>query len=171
MNLGVVGAKVKLISDEQYQSALHGLITNASQYCLCNEFIVDLSPVRDRELLVYSILLDLRAAAWRGVDTRLLVGGSRSNFEIARSAEFARSAAGKLGIPCRWMTSHKRQSTHAKWVVVDDWVLLGSHNWSSGAFSQETQDSILVQSRDLAAHLHFKFEEEWKRAAEVSEDV
>jgi hypothetical protein len=61
LNLGVVNAKVKLVPDEQYLTVVHSLIVNAERVCLCNEFIIDVSPVRDPDLMVYSVLLDLCA--------------------------------------------------------------------------------------------------------------
>jgi phosphatidylserine/phosphatidylglycerophosphate/cardiolipin synthase-like enzyme len=134
-------------------------------------FIVDTSPALDRNLIVYSILLDLTLAAWRGVDTRLIIGGSRSNYDIALSAELARSLARVLDIPVRWMTSQKQQGSHAKLVIVDDLILIGSHNWSSGAYGPQTQDSILIQSKAAASYFKSRFELEWQRSGGSNEYI
>jgi phosphatidylserine/phosphatidylglycerophosphate/cardiolipin synthase-like enzyme len=163
--VGVRGGRVRLVSDEGYLPELRALIVGARQTCLCSMFIVDLTPRPEGRLLVDSVLGDLAAARWRGVDVRLLIGGSRDNIEIAETAEVARSRALQLGIPVRWATSRPARGTHAKLVLVDDFVLTGSHNWSAGAFTDETQDSVLVDSRDLALYLTAQFERAWAEAS------
>lgn len=82
---------------------------------------------------------------------------------IAEASEAARARALDLGVPCRWLTSVPVRGSHAKLVVCDERVLLGSHNWSAGAFDGQVQDSVLVESADLAAHLAPTFERDWAR--------
>lgn len=162
--VGVLGGSARLVSDEAYLPELHALVAGAARSCLCSVFIVDLSPTRDRALAVDGVLRALAAARWRGVDVRLLVGGSRENLEIAETADVARARALALGIPCRWLTSRPGRGSHAKFVVADDRVLTGSHNWSAGAFGGQVQDSVLVRSPDLAAYLASTFERQWAAA-------
>jgi phosphatidylserine/phosphatidylglycerophosphate/cardiolipin synthase-like enzyme len=162
--LGVTGARVQLLSDQGYLPALTALVDTSVHRCLCSMFIVDVSPLRDRALKVDSLLSALAAARWRGVDVRLLIGGSRDNLDIAETADVARARAGELGIPARWTTSAPRRGTHVKLVVVDDSVLTGSHNWSGGAFGSQVQDSLVVASPDLAAYLASLFERQWAAA-------
>jgi phosphatidylserine/phosphatidylglycerophosphate/cardiolipin synthase-like enzyme len=163
MRRGVLGGRVKLVSDALYLAELRALISHSTDRCLCSLFIVDVSPVRDPHLLVDSLLFELLAAVWRGVDVRLLIGGSRQTLAIAEASEAARARAHELGLPCRWLTSEPARGSHAKLVVCDDQVLLGSHNWSPGAFSGQIQDSALVVSPDLAAYLSATFERDWAR--------
>ena len=162
--LGVRGGRARLVPDASYPGELRALIQNAQRTCLCSIFLVDLSPLRDRALVVDAMLRDLADANWRGVDVRLLVGGSRENIEIAETADVARARALQLGIPCKWATSTPTRGSHAKFVVADDQVLTGSHNWSIGAFTNQTQDSVVVTSRDLAAYLAGLFERQWAAA-------
>jgi len=161
---GVMGGQAQLIPDATYPDALLGLIANARHTCLCSIFLVDVSPLADREMRVDAILRELAAARWRGVDVRLLIGGSRDNINIAEASDVARARALQLGIDCRWATSTPIRGSHAKFVIIDDAVLTGSHNWTSGAFSGQTQDSVLVQSADLAASLALQFERQWAAA-------
>jgi phosphatidylserine/phosphatidylglycerophosphate/cardiolipin synthase-like enzyme len=163
--VGVRGGAARLVSDEAYLPELRALVDNARLTCLCSVFIVDLSPRRSGRLLVDALLGDLASARWRGVDARLLIGGSRDNIEIAETADLARARALSLGVPTRWATSRPVRGTHAKLVLVDDYVLTGSHNWSIGAFSDQTQDSVLVSSKDLALYLGAEFERAWAGAA------
>ncbi len=165
---GVATAKVALVADAAYLDALLGLAARASQRLLCSIFIVDITPTLDRAHPVDTMLESLAAAAWRGADTRLLIGGSRDNISLAEAADAARSRARARSIPCRWLTSRAARGSHAKLVVADDSVLIGSHNWSPGALSgnHQTQDSVLVASRDLAALSATRFEAQWLRAEE-----
>lgn len=162
--VGVSGGRVRLISDEGYLSAVRSLIAEAERRVLCSMFIVDLWPWRDPALTVDTVLLQLQAAAWRGCDVRLLIGGSRSNLQLAELADAARARALNLGLACRWLTKHRARGSHAKLVISDDRVLTGSHNWSFGAFTNQTQDSIAVESVALAATLAQQFEAQWQRA-------
>jgi len=114
--------------------------------------------------MVDSVLTEIRNAIWRGVDARILIGGSRTNFNIARLSDAARTRALELGIPCRLLTSTNIRGSHTKMVIADKWVLTGSHNWSGGAFTDQTQDSLIIESDALSAYLSKLFEEQWNRA-------
>lgn len=168
LRYGVHDASTKLVCDTAYPEVLRSMIINAKERCLCSLFIVDLCPKRDKELLVHSILVELQAAMWRGVDVRLIIGGSRSNFGIAELSEAARRRANLMGIPVGWLTATDRRGSHTKTVVVDDCVLTGSHNWSVGAFTNQTQDSTLVLSSGLANFLASGFEYQWRNMQETS---
>jgi phosphatidylserine/phosphatidylglycerophosphate/cardiolipin synthase-like enzyme len=165
---GVSAARVALVADSDYRSTFLGLAGQASSRLLCSVFIVDISPTSDRTLTVDGFLRRMAEAAWRGADTRLLIGGSRDNIALVEAADSARSRASALGVPCRWLTSRNVRGSHAKLVIADDQVLTGSHNWSPGALlgNKQTQDSVLVSSRDLAAQLAGRFEAQWLRAEE-----
>lgn len=162
--VGAMGGRARLVPDDSYLAELEALLARARRRCLCSLFIVELAPLRDRRLAVDGLLRELAGARWRGADARLLVGGSRSNLQIAILSESARAHALRVGLPCRWLTSRPARGSHAKLVVADDAVLVGSHNWSPGAFERETQDSVLVESADLAEHLAGLFERQWASA-------
>jgi phosphatidylserine/phosphatidylglycerophosphate/cardiolipin synthase-like enzyme len=159
-------AHVALLADGAYEPAMRGLADHAWRRLLCSVFIVDITPEIRQEFRVDELLLRLAAAAWRGVDVRLLIGGARDNIAIAESAAAARERASRLGVAARWLTSHPVRGSHCKLVIADDRVLTGSHNWSPGALSgrSQTQDSVLVDSSDLAALLAARFEDQWQRA-------
>lgn len=165
---GVSDATVTLVGDGDYLPTLLGLTSHASRRLLCSLFIVDITPGRDGALVIDDVLERLTEAAWRGADTRVLIGGSRDNIALAEAAEAGRARALALGLQCRWLTSRNVRGSHTKLVVADDFVLTGSHNWSAGAVAgtNQTQDSVLVKSRDLAALLANRFETQWLRAEE-----
>jgi len=161
---GVMPARVRLSPDSDYPLTLRALIEKSTRYCLCSLFIVDLLPAGDPDLLVHEVFRTLQGALWRGVDTRLLIGGSRTNLDIAERSVTARSWAEEHGIPVRWLTAQAVRGSHVKLVVADDYVLTGSHNWSGGAFTDQTQDSVLVQSAALATRFVHLFDGQWLRA-------
>lgn len=165
-------AQVATLADEAYAPRLRALIRGARRRCLCSVFIVDTWPFRAYELLVDDLLVELASAGWRGVDARLLIGGSRSNLRLAEVALAARDRARELGLQCRWLTSApRRRGSHVKLVIADDDVLTGSHNWSAGAFEGQTQDSVHLRSAGLAAVLATRFEEQWSRTATEASHV
>lgn len=161
---GVRDVKVAALTDSAYYSTLKGLVPRTHSRLWCSLFIVDLTWSLGMDNAVLDVILDLREASWRGVDTRLLVGGSRTNGTIAERSALARDFCVNVGVPCRWLTSRQLRGSHAKVVVADDACIVGSHNWSNGAFHSQTQDSVLVYSAALADRLGRTFERRWEEA-------
>jgi phosphatidylserine/phosphatidylglycerophosphate/cardiolipin synthase-like enzyme len=128
---------------------------------LASLFIFDTAGVGTA---IGDLVESLEAAAWRGLDVRVLLGGSRVNMSIAETAAGSAKVLADRRIQTRWLSAHGVRGSHAKYVVVDDTSLLGSHNWSRGALTNQTQDSILVRSPDLAAYLTGYFNGQWARA-------
>jgi phosphatidylserine/phosphatidylglycerophosphate/cardiolipin synthase-like enzyme len=160
----VEGASVRLVPDVEYLRVMQTLAASARELLWCSVFLIELTPMVDPDLLVPGVLRALASARWRGVDVRLLIGGSRTNLEIAEDAATALKVARRLGLPARWIQSSPVRGSHIKLVIADDYVLTGSHNWSPGAFGSETQDSVLAHSPDLAAYLGELFVKQWQRA-------
>ena len=65
------------VSDGDYHATLLRLIRRSVGQCLCDVFIVDHDLNRDPDVRVDHVLTELVSATWRGVDTRLIIGGSR----------------------------------------------------------------------------------------------
>src|SRR6188768_1111122 len=162
---------VSSIRDGQYYGAALRLICGCQHQCFASIFIVDHDLERDFELRVDRLLLELAGASWRGVSTRLLIGGSRDNPAIRGAALLAWDRARELGVETRLAAASKGQSSHVKLLVADHLVLTGSHNWSHGMFGSETQDSVLLDSPALAAALRPYFDESWLRARNDEYDV
>ena len=168
---GVGEARVSLVYDDVYFDAALELIRGAVHFCRCVIFIVDLSPHEPEADRVDALLRELGAATWRGVDARLLVGGSRSNRSILDAALAARRRAQGLGVDARLGAARPGRSEHSKFVVADGAVLLGSHNWSPGAMSGQVQDSVIVEHEGVAAHLIDRFDLQWPLAEGLGFDV
>lgn len=159
---GVLDAQVALASDHSYEPLVTAMIGRARRRIWVNMFIVDFATF-DPKLRVLGVLHELASAQWRGVDVRLLIGGSRTNLDLADNAATALAMARRLKLTSRWMTARNARGSHAKYVVADDEVLLGSHNWSPSSFANSTQDSIWLQSAELAAYLCDAFAAQWLR--------
>lgn len=170
-SIGVIDAVAALVSDKHYVGDARSLIQSAERHCLCMIFIVDTDPAEDDELAVDGLLSELAAAHWRGVDARLVIGGSRDNFEIRDACLASRERAKMLGVPTRLVAATDQRSVHSKFIVSDDHCLLGSHNWSPGAFGGQLQDSVMVKSKELSAYLLSRFEGHWADGSEEGFDV
>jgi phosphatidylserine/phosphatidylglycerophosphate/cardiolipin synthase-like enzyme len=160
--LGVVDAQVALACDGDYETLVKAMIGRARSRVWVSMFMLDLATP-DPKLRVLGVLQEMAAAQWRGVDVRLLIGGSRTNLDMVNNSATALAVAKRLKLTARWMTAQKARGSHAKYVVADDEVLLGSHNWSPSAFANSTQDSVWLQSAELAAYLCDAFVAQWIR--------
>jgi phosphatidylserine/phosphatidylglycerophosphate/cardiolipin synthase-like enzyme len=162
--IGSLGGTCVLVPDETYPLMVRELFGTARRRCLVSMFIVDAGSKSES---MNSLVSALEATVWRGLDVRIVLGGSRTNQRIAEATAGAAHVFFDRRIPSRWLAAQPRRGSHAKFVVVDDAVLVGSHNWSVGAFSNQHQDSVLVHSPDLAAYLAGLFDAQWLRAGEV----
>ena len=162
--LGAVGGQAVLLSDGDYAAfALHAF-KSARLRILASVFIIDPRVGDAPEPQVYNLLQACRDAMLRGADVRILIGGSRSNHEIAASAQTAWDLCRALELNAYWLTATETRGSHSKVVVADDTVITGSHNWSAGAFGGQSQESIAIHSPDLAAVCARIFEGQWIRA-------
>jgi phosphatidylserine/phosphatidylglycerophosphate/cardiolipin synthase-like enzyme len=155
--------EVALVSDRRYPKVLRGMVQRARQRVWASLFMVDVNPAADPAHAVVNILQELAAARWRRVDVRLMVSGSRNNFAIAEAAATAVAVAHQLNIPTRWLGARERRGSHAKYVIADEEVLVGSHNWSPSAFLGSVQDSAWLRSPAVAAYLCALFAAQWLR--------
>jgi phosphatidylserine/phosphatidylglycerophosphate/cardiolipin synthase-like enzyme len=162
--LAVMAPEVALVTDRRYSKVLAGMIGRARARIWASLFMVDLDVAFDPGHVVLGVLNELAAARWRGIDVRLIVSGSRDNYTIAEAAATAVAVSRQMAIPTRWLGARERRGSHAKFVISDDEILLGSHNWSATAFLGSTQDSAWLQSPPLAAYLGGLFAEQWSRA-------
>ncbi|WP_430448103.1 phospholipase D-like domain-containing protein [Rhodophyticola sp.] len=168
---GVTGAGAALVPDDTYGDVARGMIGRSRGYCLATLFIVDLDPAGDTDLRVDGMVQEMAAAAWRGVDARLIVGGSRVNGDILDMARLARARARSLGLPCRMVATTEQISNHSKVLVADGVTLLGSHNWSPGALTGQRQDSVAITSAVFAAYQLSRFAAQWATAGAEGFDV
>jgi len=162
--VGVIDTTVVGVPDDSYQPAVRRVIQEARQFLLASVFIVDINAHHDLEMKIIALLRELGAASWRGVEVKLLIGSSEKNIAIGEACYIAHVFAHGLGVESRILASESHRGSHSKFVLSENSVLTGSHNWSLGAITGQFQDSVLVHSTDLAAYFRTLFIKQWDRA-------
>ncbi|MFZ5637773.1 MAG: phospholipase D-like domain-containing protein [Pseudomonadota bacterium] len=176
LDLAVFAAEDAIVlHDRDYPLWLLDRLRGARKRVLATQFIADLRPGADPHRDVRAVATALSHAAWRGVDVRIVL----SRFVSDRAAlepnrVFARWLAPR-GVGLRLYaprTGSSRRDMHSKIVIVDDeWAVLGSHNWTVGAFGANHEMSVAVRSADVAARLRSTFEGLWATAEPAVPEV
>jgi cardiolipin synthase len=91
----------------------------------------------------------LRGAARRGVDVRLLVPGPRTDHPWVRHA--ARRFYGKMLRSSVRIFEYQPRMLHAKMIISDDWVSIGSSNLDRWSFKWNLEANQEVQNAAFAA--------------------
>jgi cardiolipin synthase A/B len=91
----------------------------------------------------------LRRAARRGVDVRLLVPGPLTDHPWVRQA--ARRYYGKMLRNGVRIFEYQPRMLHAKMIICDDWVSIGSSNLDRWSFKWNLEANQEVQNADFAA--------------------
>ena len=105
----------------------------------------------------------LQAANKRGVDVRILLDRSPSwNKIVNKVNEQAVSELGLLGLNVR--REGIEQVTHAKFLVVDDTVVIGTNNWGFGGFELYHEAGIRTAVTKTVSELALFHDQLWKGA-------
>ncbi len=173
IDIGVFNSKAGLVSDDQYHQVVKWLSLRSRIRIYASIFIIDILPSdeSDNDNLIINLLNDLQRAFLRGVDVKLIIGGSKNNLNIQDTAESTLEYCRLLKIPCQLFSIHSEMSSHKKLLVADDRILVGSHNWSYGAFSGQIQDSILIEDKRLASYFADEIAIEWNILQKESENA
>lgn len=118
---------------------------------------------RDEPLKVADGLIEARK---RGVDVRVLFEDPGSGFILDCNSEAAEYLA-ENGVKVKF--DDPKRVTHTKLVIIDGTTsILGSHNWSASGLTRNSESSVLVRSRDVAAVFGRCFAEAWSRGNAVT---
>jgi len=107
-------------------------------------------------------------AARRGVDVRLLLSGAwYVREENAALAERLEALAEREGIPLSVRLAEPAgfEKVHAKGVVIDDTVVLGSLNWNSAATTRNREVLLALTGPEVAAYYRRVFDADWRASA------
>lgn len=107
----------------------------------------------------------LRLAARRGVDVRLLGPGPRTDHPAVRHA--ARRYYGKLLRNGVRIFEYQPRVLHAKTVICDDWVSIGSSNLDRWGFKWNLEANQEVEHRPFANRAAAIFEEDCRESLEL----
>jgi len=108
----------------------------------------------------------LRRAARRGVDVRLLVPGPKTDHPWVRHA--ARRFYGKMLRNGVRIFEYQPRMLHAKMIISDDWVSIGSSNLDRWSFKWNLEANQEVQNTAFAAVVAEVFAEDCKRSLMLS---
>ena len=149
------------LDDENYPLVVQELIRRSTSRFWLAMFLVDPYVYDDRTGQVRSILRALRDVHRRCVDVRVLVDRGKGTPAINLANQLTYLLLRSAHVPCRYYTGARR-SMHGKYLIWDtDTIVLGSHNFSSGAFNSHRESSLLIKSEDLAAMVATRFLEMW----------
>jgi phosphatidylserine/phosphatidylglycerophosphate/cardiolipin synthase-like enzyme len=109
---------------------------------------------------VATLLDALAAAAGRGCAVRLLLGADPAAEHGATAAELA-----GRGVEARVMDPLRSTTGHAKGLVADSTVILGSANWSAAGLDGNSEACIRLVDPDAAAYFAAALDRDWEVAA------
>jgi cardiolipin synthase len=142
-------AKVKDISDRNYEKAVINLLDNAQDSIVISMYI--LNPGLNDQHPVSRLMKDLEEALDRGVFVSIYLN-TKADEDFTRGDEIApvlfdrlRRKGGQI------LLVNPRYRLHDKMIIVDKrYVVIGSTNWSVTAFNDNYESSVLIDSPQLA---------------------
>ena len=154
------------LRNADYYGYLWNRISQAKKRIWASVFIVNAATANDTELKVRELLKHLAYAKWRNVDVKVLLGQSQVGalqIQNHAVAHFLRA----MGIEARLFQSDENISSHSKYLVIDEeFVMVGSNNWSPGGLGGNIEDTLAVRSSGLNTTLAMNFLKHWDEAQE-----
>lgn len=129
-------------------------------------------PAESRGRQLFVLYDELIAAARRGVKVRILLDST--TLEANRTPTYQRMRESLNQIPgitvraldLRPYSRYAGCLLHAKYIVIDNRIaVIGSHNWSYGAFADNRELSLLIRDTAVTRQLSQLFEQDWQLAA------
>jgi phosphatidylserine/phosphatidylglycerophosphate/cardiolipin synthase-like enzyme len=144
-----------------YYYFLRRAVESANYRIWASIFIVSVTRQYDVELEVRDLVSLLSYKRSLGVDVRLILGDSHTTPSIHDADAVATRYLKTRRIPVRQNRGEKK-STHSKYVLIDgNLSIIGSHNWTTNAFSISEEDSIAVYSPEITRELDRDFLSNW----------
>lgn len=160
---GLKNVQVSHIADENYFSVVKSLLNDYRRLIWTSIFIVDLNTGDSNFMKVHELLVGIKNAHWEGSDVKLIVSGSKTNLSIANTSLAASYLIESMQLPHKILMTKDKDTSHMKMLIIDDMVILGSHNWSPGSFGGQTQDSVLVKSKEFSSYCQMLFKHQWTK--------
>lgn len=146
---------VKTIINRQYFPEVLGLLNGATQRIRVVMYGISYSP-KYAGGKVNQLVEALAAAHDRGVDVAVVMDLSDYNTILNRVNGPAKDYLARAGVAV--YDDAKTVTTHAKVVLADDAVVIGSANWGKAAMEDRNETSVLVQDADVADFFAAYFE-------------
>ncbi len=151
------------LSDGDYYRYIVERIATVKKRLYLNIFIVDSRVGSDSYLLVRRLIRLLAKLQQRDVDVRVILAAA-TTFDIAMSNATTQLLCNLYGISCR-ITAETERPSHCKYAILDDEIIIGSHNWESGAFNSFYEDSVAIRDTLVRRALLSDFGSQWRSAS------
>lgn len=152
---------VAIYADGGYQTVVQPLVKAAKTRILLCTYGMNTDDSR-----VKAVLADVQAAVKRGVQVQAVLDQSPADFGGDPSVN---ADAGKylktLGIDVR--NDSQSVITHAKFIVIDDTVVLGSNNWGYGGFVGYHEAGVRSSFPDAVTAVVTYFSKLWASATPI----
>lgn len=162
---------IQILQNSTYYDSLMSSINDARKSIHISIFSLNADNSKDHQLKVRDLLKLLCKKNKDGIDVRVMLGNSNKlNKSIQYSTldvtnEIAFTFLKSFGVKVSFFQHYKQESSHSKYVVIDDEIsFIGSHNFSPRAFDSGNDDSICVYDLSLAEELKRVFFTDWKYA-------
>jgi len=153
---------VLFLPDDAYYGNLTWYLDRANKSVYVVMYVVkyDTSQYNDPVNVILRKLVDLHKS---GVNVKVVVDDETKN----SYPETINYLVGN-GVPIRLDESQGR-TTHCKIVVIDDqYVFIGSHNWTESALKYNHETTLLVNSSELASQVEKYIESIWSSGRLIS---
>ncbi|MFX1481496.1 MAG: phosphatidylserine/phosphatidylglycerophosphate/cardiolipin synthase family protein [Promethearchaeota archaeon] len=155
--------KVIPLSEEIYYPYLLGKCSVAKKNIWIGMFIISPMVSHDKERKILKLLRLLIESSWNNIDVRVIIGTSISK-DIQIANEVAMQYIDKFNVPIRRYKGDRRGSFHSKYIIIDnELVILGSHNWTPFAISNNIEDSVAIYSSEINQIMKTEFISLWER--------
>lgn len=154
----------RLLADGDYAPAIERLFMEASTSIDVTMFSCVLPDAPSAQHPVRRLLDILAERAKAGVHVRVVLdhgvpAGRLKEGDEPPSENGARYLKA-AGVDVRW--DEDKRTTHSKSITVDGrWCVVGSTNWSASALTRNREQSVLLDSPELAKELTTRFESLW----------
>ncbi|RLE85869.1 MAG: hypothetical protein DRJ41_00330 [Thermoprotei archaeon] len=157
--------KVALLPDEDYYDIVKKLLERANKSIYVIMYVIKYDPKELDDPV--NILLDtILRAKERGVKVKIITDDATYksykdtvSYMLSKGVELLLDESGGV-------------RTHTKMVIVDEeYMVVGSHNWTESALSYNHEYSILIRSTELAKKAASYFERIWEKGRKLSSET
>ncbi len=161
----VLSPKITPISDRLYFPELHSALQNSNSFIHVAMFKAAYYKRNDSK--ADTILDDIIKARGRGVDVKVVLEGGDDYLGEEFSIEQAETCKylEDNGVDVRY--DPPGITTHAKLIIADNNVVIGSTNWNYYALEKNNEANILIKSGDTAKKFKKYFEELWQNSKDT----
>lgn len=143
--MSINNSNIAKIEAREYYDFVFSLLEGARSKIWLSIFIMDIRPSLDVEGKVLNLVSKLINKRNAGLDVKILLNG----YFRTPGIDVTNIASGlylrEFNVPNRRIFSNnERLGSHSKFLICDDLLVLGSPNWTQGAFSEYIEDSVVA---------------------------